>query len=485
MRTADPIGPRLPHSPEAEKAILGAIIIGGKGSDEVLQALKPDDFFLSFHKVIFRHLQRLRSLGMPTNDLVLLHESIDESKEVDAAGGAAFIASLSDGIASVSNPAHYAEIIRTKAQARCAIYLFQSNIDRLLDANGDLSGVLQDISIHSAPIYVKYGQKESDPFKTAADLAGATAVTEFVVKPYLAAGAVTDLIAKIKAGKTTYALGELVRKALTKGPVVYLTEQPQASFRVALERAGLGDAKDLFVLPFNAVVGMEWTAIARMATEKCKAVGAVLLVVDTVSHFAGLEGDEENNSGAAMACMKPLLETAASGIAVLTIRHERKSGGDIGDAGRGSSAFGGAADTLLSLRRPEGRTRPTLRKIECVSRFDGMPSEAIYEYNDGQYEYRGMQNEISEREAESVILAAASDSEESAKELAALLEGAEVARTTAQRVIKRLVGEGKLTQVGKGKKKDPFRYFLTKKVSAQTPPIYGQKEFAGVQGATQ
>ena len=80
---------------------------------------------------------------------------------------------------------------------------------------------------------------------------------------------------------------------------------------------------------------------------------------------------------------------AASGIAVLTIRHGRKSGGDIGDDGRGSSAWGGAADTLLSLRRPEGRTRPTLRNIECVSRFDGMPAEAIYEYVDGQYEFCG------------------------------------------------------------------------------------------------
>lgn len=483
MQTADTIGPRLPHSPEAERALLGGIILGSKGSDEVLLALEPNDFFLPFHKVVFRHLKRLQSLRMPTNDLVLLHDSMDESKEVEAAGGAAYVASLTDGVARVSNSAHYAEIVRTKAQARTAIYLFQSHIDRLSDADGDLAGVLQDISIHSAPIYVKYGQKESDRFKVASKLAQESSVTEFVVKPYVAAGAVTDLVAKIKAGKTTYALGEIVRKALASGPVVYLTEQPAASFRVALERAGLLGAQSLYVLPFNAVVGMEWGVIAKLAVDKCKAVGAVLLVVDTLSHFAGLEGDQENNSGAAIACMKPLQEAAVGGIAVLTIRHERKSGGDIGDAGRGSSAFGGAADTLLSLRRPEGRTRPTLRKIECVSRFDGMPAEAIYEYNDGQYEYRGTQNEISEREAESVILGASQDSEEGAKELAALLEGTEVHRTTAQRVIKRLLGEGKLNQTGKGKKKDPFRYFLTKKVSAQTLPIYGQQQFMGVQEA--
>jgi hypothetical protein len=472
----------LPHSKEAETAILGAILVGAAKADEVLQSLEPDDFFLPFHRVICRNLKRLRTLGTPTDDLVIFIDSISESNELDAAGGAAFIASLTDGVPRVSNLGHYAEIIKTKSQARRAISLFQSYVERLLSANGDLAGVLQDISNHSAPTYVKYGQKESDLFKTASDLAQESAVTEFVVKPYIAAGAVTELVAKIKAGKTTYILGEFVRKALTRGPVVYLTEQPSSSFRVALDRAGLLGAKDLFVLPFNAVANMEWPAIARIAIEKCKEIGAVLLVVDTVSHFAGLEGDSENDSGAAITCMKPLQGAAASGIAVLTSRHERKSGGEIGDAGRGSSAFGGAADTLLTLRRLEGRTRSTLRKIGCISRFDGMPAEAIYEYNDGQYEYRGTDNEISEHEAEAFILGAAPELEANAKVLSALIEGTEVARSTAQRVIKRLLREGKLTKIGKGKKNDPFRYFLTKKVSAQTPHKDGQNQTNGEPG---
>jgi hypothetical protein len=482
----------LPHNKEAEVAILGAILLDSRHAAEIIDGLEPNDFFLPFHKVIFRHMKRLQSLGMPTNDLVLLHDAIDHFNEIEAAGGAAYIASLPDGQPRVANLSRYAEIVKTHAQARSALYLFQSNIDKILSANGDLGDVLQDIAIHAAPIYVKYGQREFDPFKTAADLAQEATVTEFVVSPYLAAGAVTDLVAKIKAGKTTYALGEFVRKALSKGPVVYLTEQPQASFRVALDRAGLLDAKDLYVLSFNTVAGREWPATARLAADKCKAVGAVLLVVDTLSHFAGLEGDEENDSGAAIACMKPLQEAAASGIAVLTIRHERKSGGELGDAGRGSSAFGGAADTLLSLRRTEGRTRPTLRKIECISRFDGLPTEAIYEYNGGQYEFMGTENEISERDAEKVILANApemhsahiesgfgqNESEAPKNTLEKLIEGADVkiARTTAQRVTERLVREGKLIKLGKGKKGDAFRYFLPEKDSAQTPHIYGQKE---------
>ena len=230
-------------------------------------------------------------LGMPTNDLILLNDSLDFSSELGEVGGTAYLSSICDGMPRIKNLTYYAGIVKTNAQARATLCLFQSHIDRLLDADGNLSGILEDVAIDSAPIYKKYRQEESSRFRTAAEISRESSLPEIVVRPYLAAGAVTDLVAKVKAGKTTYALGELVRKALLKGPVVYLTEQPSSSFRVALERAGLSNHGALHVLSFNAVLGMEWPAIVKITSEKCRDVGAVLLVVDTVSHFAGLEGD--------------------------------------------------------------------------------------------------------------------------------------------------------------------------------------------------
>ena len=49
--------------------------------------------------------------------------------------------------------------------------------------------------------------------------------------------------------------------------------------------------------------------------------------------------------------MKPLQLAAADGLGVVVGRHERKSGGDIGDSARGSSAFGGAVDTIITISR--------------------------------------------------------------------------------------------------------------------------------------
>jgi hypothetical protein len=86
---------------------------------------------------------------------------------------------------------------------------------------------------HASPVRVDtgFGQNKSVLFRMAADLAEESSVPEFVVTPYVIRGAITDLVAKIKTGKTTFALGEIVAQALKQGPVVYLTEQPPASFR--------------------------------------------------------------------------------------------------------------------------------------------------------------------------------------------------------------------------------------------------------------
>jgi DnaB-like helicase N terminal domain/AAA domain len=463
----------LPHSKEAEVAFLGAILLDSVGSTEEMERLDSTDFFLPFHQVIFRALKRLKAEGKPTNDLVVLHDALRETNELEAAGGT-YVSTLSDGLPKITNIPYYSEMIKTRAIARRYIRQADANIERLLSANGNLADVLREID--SGLIERGFGQKQSSNlFRTAVDFAKDSQVAEFVVKPYLLAGAVTELVAKIKAGKTTYILAEIVRLALDKGPVVYLTEQPAASFRVALERARLLERENLFILPFNAVVGMDWPAIAKLSLEKCRETSAVLLVVDTLSHFCGLDEDSENDSGTAVTSMKPLQEIASQGIASLTVRHERKSGGEIGDAGRGSSAFGGAADTLLTLRRQQGNGRPTIRKIECISRFDGLPAEALFEYIEGRYQYLGTESEIAEREAEAAILASAPECEEKAKTLDELLEGSEVARTTARRVITKLV-ECQLKQIGKGKKGNPFRYFLSEKDSGQNAHIDGQKE---------
>jgi AAA domain len=154
---------------------------------------------------------------------------------------------------------------------------------------------------------------------------------EWIVPGFVARGAVTELGAKVKAGKTTL-ITKLVRavadgldflsKPTLKTPTVYLTEQPIVSFRQAMDRAGLLGRADFRVLQHTDTRGIPWPEMIAAAVCECKRVGAMLLVIDTLPQFAGLKGDSENNSGDALTAMDPILQAAADGIGTLT-RHSK------------------------------------------------------------------------------------------------------------------------------------------------------------------
>ncbi|MCH8205635.1 MAG: bifunctional DNA primase/polymerase [Chloroflexi bacterium] len=306
------------------------------------------------------------------------------------------------------------------------------------------------------------------PFRTAAEIARETPPqTEYVVDGYVASGAITELGGKVKtAGKTTL-LTHMSRAVLdgkpflgkptTKTGVVYLTEQPPVSFREALGRADLMDRLDFVVLSWRDTVGVPWPEVARAAVAEAKTRGAGLLVVDTLPQFAGLKGDAENSSGQAFEALAPLQEAAAEGLAVVVVRHERKSGGDIVDAGRGSSAFSGAVDIVVSVRRGEGNTRPTVRVLEAVSRFTETPDKLVIELTDNGYVTLGSETEVALREARQAILDSAPTTEDEAVVEGDLLDA--VSRSTGKRAIEQLIADGALGRTGQGKKGSPFKYW--------------------------
>lgn len=308
------------------------------------------------------------------------------------------------------------------------------------------------------------------PFRTAAEVAalGSVAVP-WIASPWVASGCITLLDGKVKAaGKTTFT-GALVRAVLdgdeflgwhTKPTrVVWLTEQSPTSFQQVLRRAGLEQREDLLVLSWHDTRTHAWSDVVEAAVEKAQEFGAGLLVVDTLSQFAGLLGDAENAAGDALRAIQPLQAAAARGLAVLICRHERKSGGDVGDSGRGSSATAGAVDIVLALRRPEGATRPTIRSLHGLSRLDGTPDEVMIELVDGRYVSLGTAHDVTAQEARQAVLDTCPADPARALDIEAILErNSRLKRATIQEAIKTLRGTGDILRVGKGKKGDPYRY---------------------------
>jgi hypothetical protein len=139
------------------------------------------------------------------------------------------------------------------------------------------------------------------------------------------------------------------------------------------------------------------------------------------------------------------------------VRHERKSGGQVGDSGRGSSAFAGAVDIIVSIRRVEGNIRPTIRELHALSRFDETPDVLVVELTEDGYKALGDKAAVAEAEAREAILKAAPTEESEAMSLEDLLETTGVGRTTAQEAIKALLETGELRRAGEGVKGSPYR----------------------------
>ncbi len=303
---------------------------------------------------------------------------------------------------------------------------------------------------------------------------------------YFPENSLVDLASKPKEGKTTWLLSAcrailhgdpFMGLATQKTPILYLTEQNETTFRKALERVGLLESEELIVLFWKEAHGVPWARLMEYIKDECARRGVKLLIVDTFHQFAGLEGDSENSAGATLEALRSLQEVRDAGITVVTSRHERKSGGLVGEAARGSSAFAGAVDVLIVMRRTAGNNqRKNGRVLTSISRFDETPEELVIELTQDGFISHGQDQALALADAKAAILSRAPRSEASALPVDELAHGLGGARTTVQRAIESLGKEGQIMQVGKGVKGDPIRYYVREIDSAQTPDSIGQKD---------
>jgi replicative DNA helicase len=111
----------LPHNLEAERSVLGAILLNNDAFNLAAEVIDSHDFFRDAHRRIFDKMVKLSERG-DAIDLVTLKDELGRSGEVDEVGGPAYIAALVDGVPRSTNVAHYARIIKDKAILRTLIF---------------------------------------------------------------------------------------------------------------------------------------------------------------------------------------------------------------------------------------------------------------------------------------------------------------------------------------------------------------------------
>src|SRR5688572_13102954 len=111
----------LPHNLEAERSVLGAILLHNDAFNLAAEVIDAQDFFRDAHRRIFDKMVRLAERG-DAIDLVTLKEELGRSGDLDEVGGPAYITALVDGVPRSTNVEHYARIIKEKATLRSLIF---------------------------------------------------------------------------------------------------------------------------------------------------------------------------------------------------------------------------------------------------------------------------------------------------------------------------------------------------------------------------
>jgi len=131
----------MPHSVDAEKAVLGAILIDNSTFDQAAETLSPEDFYFEAHRKIFISMLQLSRAFKPIDTLTVAHE-LQNSNDLEALGGVPYIAGLMDGVPRVSNIEHYVRIIREKSTLRKLIHSANEILERGFSNQEDVDELL-------------------------------------------------------------------------------------------------------------------------------------------------------------------------------------------------------------------------------------------------------------------------------------------------------------------------------------------------------
>ena len=176
-----------PHSPEAEKSVIGGLMLdGGNALDRIEGMLVADDFYAQGHQLVFSAVRSMASAGKPI-DVITVAEALESSGQLERVGGLAYMGSITQNTPSSANIRRYAEIVKEKSLLRSLL-----NVSNEIQANCAAPGA-------NVPEIVRQ-----------ADAAMVRLLDAGTEEPTLLYDALTDAISDIDARATGHSLSGLL-----------------------------------------------------------------------------------------------------------------------------------------------------------------------------------------------------------------------------------------------------------------------------------
>jgi hypothetical protein len=358
----DPQAP--PHNLEAERAVLGSLLLDPNAVSKIKELLCPEDFYYEAHRRIYKTILELFGRGEPV-DLITVTDQLHDKDHLNDAGGASYVTALMNSVPTAANVESYARIVLEKSLRRREMQL-HADAEYRLRSGEDPKKVAADVGTTMEEIASRRSCVSGHP---SFDKSGLTPAFQlhpepvvFVVQDLLPQAMLALLSGRDKRGKTLFAL-EIMRAvrrgqpflgkfAVRQGPVAgFFLDDPEGLTVERLEALGLRDDPEVFISTSRRADLTDPIAFLRDAEHTLVNIRPALVVLDALYLLVPSSRDAANDQarmGPLMARLNSLAES--TGAAVLVVAHDSKSGLDVA----GSHVIRAAAKTILRLTLPSG-----------------------------------------------------------------------------------------------------------------------------------
>lgn len=358
-----------PHDLDAERAVLGAVLVRNEALPLAESILNPDDFFRHEHTRLFSKMLTVSKRGEAVDYLTLSHAL--RQTDLEKVGGPAYIAGLLDGVPHSTNVEHYAKIVKEKARARRVIAFAQQAIDTFSAdpaavANG--AGERFAAAVRAAIDEAHAGPKVALKAFTMGALAAHTfqhrrALLTRCGMPILREGHLAEVYATRGHGKTWFVNTLGIVAATGTDALGFSAPEPcrvlcidgeMASEELQTRQGELGKALNVLDTDNLVTLASDWqdgymprldTAEGQAAVEPYVA-NADLVIIDNRSALFDPEGEKDPTAW--QPAQDWLLSLRRRGKAVVLVHHSNRQGG-----ARGHSKPEDVMNLLIKLTRPE------------------------------------------------------------------------------------------------------------------------------------
>jgi len=392
---APEIAKKLPQNLDAERSVLGTILLDNTALKDLIGVLNPSDFFLTQHGKIFSAMMAMALSRAKDGekdfaiDLVTLTDSLQASGELDAAGGAPYLASLADGMPRVSNVKHYAKLIVEKSRLRRLIHATHQIQQQALDDNAGPDTLLRNAEEQIKQLAVSNTHENPAVVVTGDELMSLELPKAVpLIDPLLTRAGTAMIYSWAGVGKSWVATDIAIRLASGVGEifgghrgmgghwpllgptrVLYLYgEMHGEKIRERIAQICKGQeidlpnnlgvmSKDYQRIPRAPRVSHTWRPCIgpdekhrRFIEDRLFGEGYEMLVLDNLSTLWSAAQEEQSKQ---IAVLKDwFVDLNARGISVLFLQHAGKSGDFLGD-----SAQVHILDSVLKLTVPPGHKK--------------------------------------------------------------------------------------------------------------------------------